>query len=285
MRFTYPVQSTNQLFFMITFALLSVSLKGQPLGVQLYTFRHEMQTDVPGTLEKISKMGIRVLEGGGLYGMEPQAFKQLLKKNNLSVVSVGADFNELDSNVQKAADRARLFNAKYVVCFWIPHPENEFGIEDVKKTIEVFNKAGKYLKERGLTFCYHAHGYEFRPYGQGTLFDELVKKTDAAYVNYEMDVFWVKQGGVDPVSLLKKYPNRFPLFHLKDRRIGTASTDNGQADEQTNVVLGEGDVNIKAIKKAASALKSTKYYFIEDESSSAMQQVPNSIAYWNKLPH
>jgi sugar phosphate isomerase/epimerase len=278
-----PAKSTNRILYMLTLVLLSAAARAQPLGVQLYTFRHEMQTDVPGTMQKISKMGVRVLEGGDLYGMQPQAFKQLLKKNNLTVVSVGADFNELDSNVQKAADRAKLFNAKYVVCFWIPHHENEFGIEDVKKAIEVFNKAGKYLKEHGLSFCYHAHGYEFRPYGQGTLFDELVKKTNAANVNYEMDVFWVKQGGADPVALLKKYPNRFPLFHLKDRKIGTASTDNGKADEETNVVLGEGDVNIKGIKKTTSALKTVKYYFIEDESASAMEQVPKSIAYWNSL--
>jgi sugar phosphate isomerase/epimerase len=113
-----------------------------------------MARDVPGTLEKIGKMGIRILEGGGVYGMEPAAFKQLLEKNNLSVVSVGADFNELDSNIQKSVERARLFNAKFVICFWIPHKGTEFGTEEIRKAIEVFNRAGKYLKSQGLSFCY-----------------------------------------------------------------------------------------------------------------------------------
>ena len=267
--------------FIMTFHFKVLAQK--TLGLQLYTFRNEMPKDVEGTLEKISKMGIKVLEGGGLYGMEPNDFKQLLKKHNLSVVSVGADFNELDSNVKKSAERAKLFNAKFVVCFWIPHNGNNFTIEEIRKSIEVFNRAGKFLKSQGLTFCYHPHGYEFRPYENGTLFDELVKKTNPAYVNFEMDVFWVKQGGADPVALIKKYPTRFPLFHLKDRRIGTPGNENGQADDETNVVLGEGDVNIKEIKKVTSKLNSVKYYFIEDESLVSMEQVPKSIAYWNSL--
>jgi sugar phosphate isomerase/epimerase len=261
----------------------SVAIAQKPLGIQLYTFRKEMPKDVPGTLQKIHQMGIKVLEGGGLYGMSADDFKELLKKNDLRIVSVGADFNELDSNIQRIVDRARLFNAGFVMCAWIPHKGTEFGINEINKSIEVFNRAGKYLKENGLQFCYHPHGYEFRPYKNGTLFDELVKKTNPAFVNFEMDVFWVKNGGADPVALLKKYPNRFPMFHLKDRRIGTVGNQNGTADEETNVVLGEGDVNIKEIKQLAMKSKTTKYFFIEDESSHAMEQVPKSIAYWNSL--
>ena len=46
-----------------------------------------------------------------------------------------------------------------------------------------------------LSFCCHPHGYEFRPYESGTLFDYLVTHTDPKYFNFEMDVFWVKQPG------------------------------------------------------------------------------------------
>ena len=274
----------NISFIAVAVIFLNATLQAQaPLGLQLYTFRNEIPKDVPGTFEKISKMGIRYLEGGGLYGMEPAAFKQLLEKNNLTVVSVGADFNELDSNVQKAAERAKLFNAPFVVCFWIPHKGHEFGIDEIRKSIEVFNRAGEYLKSQGLSLCYHPHGYEFRPYENGTLFDELVKKTNPSFVNFEMDVFWVKQGGADPVALINKYPDRFPLFHLKDRKVGTIGNPNGEGDDESNVVLGEGDVNIKEIKRASAKLKGVRFYFIEDESPSAMQQVPKSIAYWNSL--
>ncbi len=66
-----------------------------------------------------------------------------------------------------------------------------------------------------------------------------------------MDVFWVKHPGQDPVALLQKYPGRFPLMHLKDRKPGTEGNQKGHADVETNVVLGAGDVGIAAVMKAA----------------------------------
>lgn len=55
----------------------------------------------------------------------------------------------------------------------------------------------------------------------------------------------------DPVKILKKYKDRFPLMHLKDRKPGTEGNQNGHADVETNVVLGAGDVGIAAIMKVA----------------------------------
>lgn len=253
----------------------------QEIGVQMYTFRNQLPENVPGMLEKIRDMGIRELEGGDTYGVPVDEFKALLAKNDLRVVSVGADFNKLSENPQASVDLAKTFGAEYVVVFWIPHQE-VFTIDDAKKTVEVFNTAGKFFKENGLSFCYHAHGYEFGSYGKGTLFDYIVQNTNPEYVNFEMDVFWVKHPGQDPVKLLKKYPNRFPLMHLKDRKIGTPGTQNGHADVETNVVLGTGDVGIAAIMKAAKKA-GVKHYFIEDESSRSMEQVPKSLDFLRSL--
>ncbi len=96
-----------------------------------------------------------------------------------------------------------------------------------------------------------------------------------------MDVFWIKHPGQDPVALLEKYKGRFKLMHLKDRKSGTEGNQNGEADVETNVVLGTGDVGIADIMKV-----SKKYgveYFIEDESSRSMEQVPQSLAFLKSL--
>ena len=106
----------------------------------------------------------------------------------------------------------------------------------------------------------------------------MAKHLNAAYVNFEMDVFWVKHPGQDPVALLKKYPGRFPLLHLKDRLPGTEGNQKGQADVETNVVLGAGDVGIADIMRTAKKV-GVKHYFIEDESSRSMEQVPQSLAF------
>jgi sugar phosphate isomerase/epimerase len=264
------------LFFMLFLSLPFLS--AQEIGLQLYSLRNQFKQDVPGTLAKVKSWNIREIEGGGSYGLPQQEYKQLLQQNNLKMVSVGTEFNQLATNPQAAIDEAKAYGAHYIVCFWIPHNGNEFTIEDIKKAVDVFTAAGKVISQNGLQLCYHPHGYEFRPYGQGTLFDYLVEHTDPRYLNFEMDVFWVKHPGQDPVALLKKYPTRFPLLHLKDRKPGTEGNQNGQADEETNVVLGQGDVGIAEIMKEARRI-GVKHYFIEDESSRAEEQIPESLRF------
>jgi sugar phosphate isomerase/epimerase len=272
---------TNSVFLvkMLVLVLFSASAGAQTdIGVQLYSFRNEFTKDVPGTFEKISKMGIRYLEGGGTYGMSTEDFKAMLKKNNLEVVSIGASFEELEKNPQAVVESAKAQGVKYVVCFWIPHTGNDFTVEDANKAITVFNSAGKVLADNGINLCYHPHGYEFRPYNNETLFDHLTKNLNPAYANYEMDVFWIKHPGQDPLALLRKYPNRFKLMHLKDRKPGTPGNQNGNADVESNVVLGQGDVGIADLIKEARKL-GLRYLFIEDESSRSMEQVPESLKF------
>lgn len=272
---------------LISFALIALSsvqlLQAQEIGLQLYSLRNQFKTDVPGTLAKIKSFGITEIEGGGTYGMPMEDYKNLLAQNGLKMVSIGAGFEKLRDDPQAVIDEAKAFGAKYVMCSWIPHRGDTFDINDTKKAIAVFNAAGKKLHEAGLSFCYHTHGYEFRPYADGTLFDYLVKHTDPRYVNFEMDVFWVKHPGQDPVALLNKYPKRFLLMHLKDRKPGTENSQSGHAPDETNVVLGQGDVGIAAIMKAAKK-SGVKHFFIEDESPVSEEQIPQSLAYLKSLP-
>jgi len=257
----------------------TVFVKAQTdIGVELYSFRNQFPKDVPGTFEKISKMGIRYLEGGSTYDMSMPDYLAMMKKYNLETVSIAADFGDLEKNPQKVVDNAKAFGVKYVVCFWIPHNGNDFTIDDANKAITVFNSSGKLLADNGISLCYHPHGYEFRPYNNETLFDYLTKNLNPAYANYEMDVFWIKHPGQDPLALLRKYPNRFKLMHLKDRKPGTVGNQNGQADVESNVVLGEGDVGLADLIKEARKLK-IRYLFIEDESSRSMEQVPASLKF------
>ncbi|MCW3081042.1 sugar phosphate isomerase/epimerase [Segetibacter sp.] len=266
---------------------LSVSfnaLLAQNIGLQLYSLRNEFKKDVPGTLAKIKEWKVTLIEGGGSYGLPMEEYKNLLKKNNLTMASVGAGFEELEKDPQKVVDNAKAFGAKYVMCAWVPHKEGNFTMEEINKAIDVFNSAGKLLADNGIKLCYHPHGYEFRPYENGTMFDYMIKKTDPRYVNYEMDVFWVKHPGQDPVALLKKYPKRFLMLHLKDREHGTKGNQEGRAPDETNVVLGKGDVGIEAVMKQAKKI-GVKYYFIEDESPKAVEQIPESLKFLSNIKY
>ena len=269
----------SRYFFLLVFLFSIVTTYAQPaIGLQLYTFRAQIPNDVPGMLKKISDMGIRYLEGGGTYKLSKEAYKRLLQENNLQIVSYGASFEDLQKTPETVAENAKYFGATYVMCSWVPHSGEVFTIEDTKKAVEVFNRAGKVMKDAGLRLVYHAHGYEFQPYENGTFFDYMLVQLNPDYANFQMDVFWFKNSGQNPAEWLRKYPNRFLTLHLKDRRHGTPDNVTAKADVESNVVLGTGDVDIKAVMDAAKKA-GIRYAFIEDESSRSLQQVPQSLAY------
>ncbi len=252
-----------------------------PLGVQTYSFRKSMAVDVAKTLDTIKMMGFTEIEGGP-GKMSPEAFRKLCAERGLAIPSTGASYEELASNPQGVADRAKALGAKYVMVAWIPHERGKFSLENARKAVTDFNTAGKILKENGITFCYHVHGYEFQPHEKGTLMDYLIRETDPRYVSFEMDIMWVHFGGGDPVALLKKYGNRWKLMHLKDLRKGTPKDLTGGTSEENDVPLGTGELDIPGILKAARKA-GIVHYFIEDESSAVTQQIPQSIAYLRGL--
>jgi len=268
------------LFLMAIVFFQTTMVTAQEVGLQLYSLRNQFKEDIPSTLKMINNWGITILEGGDTYGMPEEEFKGLLVKNNLTMVSIGAGFDDLANTPEEVVKKAKSYGAAYVMCAWIPHKGNDFGIEDTKRAVEVFNKAGKLFRENGLKLTYHAHGYEFRPYGNGTLFDYMAE--NATYFDFEMDVYWVHHAGVDPLKLLKKYPSKFILMHLKDMEKGTKKDNTGHADVETNVVLGTGEVDIAGVVAEAKKL-GIKYMFIEDECSRVVEQVPKSLKYLEGL--
>ena len=167
---------------------------------------------------------------------------------------------------------------------WIPHKTGAFNFENAKKAVEDFNAAGKVLKENGITFCYHVHGYEFWPHENGTLLDYIITNTNPEYVSFEMDIMWTHFGGGDPVALLNKYKDRWKLMHLKDLRKGTPKDRTGLTPDENDVPIGTGELDIPAILKAAKKA-GIKHYFIEDESPAheVTDDVPQSIAYLKGL--
>ncbi|QDK81827.1 sugar phosphate isomerase/epimerase [Spirosoma sp. KCTC 42546] len=262
--------------------LVVMAQKPAPVGLQLYSFRNQFAKDVPGTMAKVKEMGFREAEIAGTYGLSLSDFRKLLDQNGIKAISTGASFEDLDSNVPKIVAEAKALGVKYIVCTWIPHTGDAFTIQDADRAVDVFNTAGKLLAGNDLTLCYHNHGYEFQTYKDGTFFDYLADNLDPKSVHFEMDVFWVKSPGYDPVALLQKYPKRFLLMHLKDRKPGTPDSQTGHSDVESNVVLGQGDVGIAAIMKQAKK-SGVKHYFIEDESSRSMEQMPGSLAFLEGL--
>lgn len=259
------------------------SLYTDEFGIQMYTFRNVIpEIGLEETYDRIQKMGIKYIEGGPGEGQTAEEYLQMLKERDLELTSVGSGFGELRDDPQAVADRANELGAKFVMCAWIDHEVGNFNFLNASEAVEVFNKAGDVMAENGLTFMYHAHGYEFQPHREGTLFDYIVENTDPDNVKFQMDVFWAHFGGANPEFLLKKYPNRWVSLHLKDMRKGTLKDHTGLTDPDNDVILGTGELNIPNIINAANEI-GIDYMFIEDESSDPLYQVPETIKYLKSL--
>ena len=276
------VKMLRKFYFGFFAVILAVPAHSQEIGLQLYSLRNQMAEDLPNALQTIDNWDIHAVEGGGnLYGQSLTGFKALLDKHHIQIVSVDTNYEEVRDNPLAIAYKAQFYGARFATFYWIPHDNGKpFTIEAAKQAVDVMNAAGAVLKANGVTLQYHPHGYEFSAHEDGTILDYMLKNVTEA--KFQMDVFWIKQGGQDPVAFLRRYPGKFTSLHMKDRKPGTVNTSNGQADIEVGIVLGAGDVGIESVVTEANR-QGIKYFFIEDESSRVLQQVPKSIDYLKTL--
>lgn len=246
-------------------ALFPQMLKAESVkyaGIQLWTVKDFMEKDPKGTLEKLAKMGYNEVESFGwdYFGMGPKGFKEYINSIGLKMRSAhGALAKEkaTDSNpanLQESVDRAAEAGLKYYIVPWT-QPGCRDTVDNCKLTAEYFNKYGEMCKKAGVKFVYHNHDFEFAMMGDKTVYEHYLDNTDPSLVSFEMDLFWVTIAGKNPTDYFKKYPNRFPLWHVKDL--------NKEKKESTEI--GNGIIDFTRIFKQ-SKLAGLELAVVEQES-------------------
>ncbi|HUF08846.1 MAG TPA: sugar phosphate isomerase/epimerase [Rhodothermales bacterium] len=252
-----------------------------PLGLQLWSIREYMQQDIPGTLAWVREQGFEEVELAGTYNLSPAQFRAQLDSAGLQATAMHAPFDRMRDSLNVVLDEAEALGVEYVGVAWIPHEEGQpFTVDMARETAARFNTWGQAATERGLKFFYHTHGYEFEPASDGEVpFDVLMEETDPEDVTYEMDVFWVSHPGVDAAALLRKYPNRWALMHIKDMKEGTPTGDySGHAPAEAQVPVGSGQIDYAAVLAAAEEVGVRRYY-VEDESPDPRGNIPTSVTW------
>ena len=250
-----------------------------PLGLQLWSVRNMLAKDVPGTLKQIKDWGFDEVETFGGFGAEIAA---PLKAAGLKVRAMHVGYDRLSGDMARALRDADAVGATTLLNPYLPHQQKPFASrEEILKAAGDFAKWSKECRAAGKRFGYHIHGQEFGKAPEGTLFDVLAKESGPD-VGFEADVYWVAAGGADPVALMKKYPGRIWYTHLKDMAKGVAPGSEATHREESNVVLGTGQMDVKGILAAGPAA-GVEVHFIEDESADPAGQIPKSVAYYKSL--
>ena len=229
-------------------------------GLQLYTLRDVLPQDPKGVLTQVASFGYKQIESyedaklGIFWGMKNTEFKKLMDDLGMKIVSSHCDINK--DFERKAAEAAEI-GMNYLLC---PYLGPQKTIDDFKRFAETFNEKGQVCKKNGIRFGYHNHDYGFVPVDGQLPQDVLMQNTDKNLVDFEMDIYWVVTAGQDPIAWIDKYPGRFKLSHIKDRKRGASPSQ-----RDVSVELGTGSIDFKKILNEAGK-KGMEYYIVEQEA-------------------
>lgn len=241
-------------------------------GIQLYSVRQQMAQDFQGTLAAVREAGYIEVESAALPKKPAAEIRKALDQAGLKCVSAHRSFVDVTENLDATTEFEKTIGVSYIIC---PGPGRKsppvpgtkpapLTIDDWKYNAEEFNQTGEKLKKAGITFGYHNHWLEFAPVDGKVPYEELLSLCEPDKVTFEMDCGWVKVAGQDPVELLKKYPHRFSMFHVKDFRlpsnISLATHDQAKVTE-----LGRGSIDYRPIFAQAAKNQKINHSFVEQE--------------------
>lgn len=229
----------------------SAKRKKIKMGIQLYTLRDAITSDLQGTLTALSKIGYNNLEpygfDGNFYGHSAKEFRKMCNDLGMDITSTHAGITV--DNASEYAEKAAEAGLEYLILpSFSGRPDKT--LEDYIKVAIEMNQIGEITKKAGIQFGYHNHNHEFRLIKGKLPYDVLLDETDPALVTFEMDIFWIVKGGQDPLQYFDKHPDRFELWHVKD-----------MGNDGETCIIGNGHIKFKDLLKhyKKSGLKSIFY--------------------------
>jgi len=213
----------------------------KPIALQLYSVRDAVGRDFTGVIERIAGMGYQGIEWWNVPGVAaPQAAQQLAGLG-LHVPSAHSAA-PLGDKKNQVLDTLAAFGCKRLIVPFYP-PERFQTVDSIKRVCDELNEGNAVARANGLTMGYHNHWWEYENVGGLLPYKVMLEQLDPTIV-LEIDTYWVKAGGCDPVAVIQELGPRVPLLHIKD---GPAVMG------QPMVAVGEGVMDIPAILKAGTA--------------------------------
>ncbi len=215
----------------------------QEYGLQLYSVRDAMKKDLPGTMEKVAKMGYAGVEFAGFYGYSAKDIKKILDDTGLKVFGTHTGINELtDDKINETIEYMKEIGNENIVI-----PGAPIGSKRQQNaTLARINAAQPILEKEGISLSFHNHSHEFeKKWFTPIFYPRLISETNCCL---EVDTFWAFNAGVDPVEHITKYADRIRLIHLKD------GIKQGRCKPAQGMSLGSGDAPVVAVLNKAIEL-------------------------------
>jgi sugar phosphate isomerase/epimerase len=247
---------------------------GLPLGLQLYSVRQQMGEDLEGTLAAVGAAGYTEVEAAALPKKDAAEVRGALDKAGLRCVSAHHPFGDLHARFDEIVAYDKQLGVRFIICSspgyrtppaaGAPGPRPAFTIDDWHYNAEQFNAMGEKLAAQGIRFGYHNHVPEFAVTEGKTPYFELMRLTDPKKVTFEMDCGWAVVAGMKPVEIMKSYPHRITMLHVKDFKL-PATTPFDPHDAKVTE-LGQGSIDYGPIFAEAARSQHIEHAFVEQEA-------------------
>ena len=229
-----------------------------PVGLELFSVREGLKTDLMGTVQAVAKMCYECVEFyAPYYEWTPDYAKQVRKELDDLGLKCYSTHNGPKSFSQegmgKAIELNHILGTHFIVFASAGKAE---GIDGWKGVAETLDKANTKFKSEGFHAGYHNHALEFKPVDGQLPMEVLAKNTDKS-VMLQFDVGTCVEAGYDPVKWIEDHPGRIKSMHLKE----------WSPSKGYRVLFGEGVVPWKKIFAAGESKGGVEYYLIEQEGS------------------
>lgn len=210
-----------------------------PIALQLYSIREALAQDFVDGVKKVAQMGYVGVETAGFPGTTPAEAKKLFDDLGLQVSSAHLPL-PLGDKKNEVLDIAAALGCQRLVCPALRPAEYYSSLDQIKQTAAMVNQAGAVAAEHGMTIGMHNHWWEYEAV-EGRYPNEVMAELLDPAIFFEVDTYWAKVAGPDPIAIVKGLGQRAPLLHIKDGP--------GVRGEPM-LALGEGIMDIPAIVKA-----------------------------------
>ncbi len=228
-----------------------------PFALQLYTVRDHLEKDFLQTLKRVKAAGYDFVETAGFEGHTPAEARALMQSAGLTPISAHAGYEDTIERPGAVIELAGALGVAYVAtgAFF----QDGGTREDWVNAGKVLDAAGAELRQAGIQLCYHNHAHEFVKFEGEYAYDLMMAETDPANLQAQIDTYWVKDAGLDPVAVINQYAGRCPLLHIKDMTSGTP---------HTFAEVGNGIIDWPPIFEAGKKA-GTKWFIVEQDACSA----------------
>ena len=264
------------------------------IGMQLYTLAQAAAADLDGTFASLAGIGFGAVELAGLMGKSPAQVRASADRAGLALTSMHVPAESrasgdlsLDSEAGRLAADLHVLGISRIAMPMFRIPKRlgglqpgegilaflsrmaaQLSVDDWKRDAALLNEKGALLAREGIALGYHNHNAEFAPVGSTTGFAILMQETDPS-IFFEMDAGWVAAAGLSPVDLLRRYPGRFRMMHVKDI---LPSTRPNFALQQDPTEVGRGMIDWPELLNVAYAA-GVRDFFVEQEPPFTMDRL------------